>query len=69
MATVDRALLERTPAPCTALRPGPPKPRKPAATKPGLNRQERVISAAYLALIVTLVAFMAVTGLVAWLGT
>jgi hypothetical protein len=69
MATVDRALLERTLAPRTALRPAPPKPRKPAATKPELNRQERVISAAYLAMIVTIVAFMAATGLVAWLGT
>ena len=69
MATADRALLEQTPAPRTALRPAPPKPSKPAATKPELNRQERVISAAYLAMIVTIVAFMAVTGLVAWLGT
>jgi hypothetical protein len=68
MATVDR-VLERTPAPRTALRPAPPKPRKPAAIKPELNRQERVISSAYLAMTVTIVAFMAVTGVVAWLGT
>jgi hypothetical protein len=63
---MDKALLERAPAPATPL--PPPKPRKLAATKPQLNRQERVISTAYLAMIVIIVSLLAVTGLGAWLG-
>jgi hypothetical protein len=41
--------------------------RLPAA-KPEMNRQERVISTAYLVMIALIVAFLAVTGLVGWLG-
>jgi hypothetical protein len=46
----------------------PPKRRKLAAAKPAMNRHERVIFTAYLSMIVMIVAFLAVTGLVAWLG-
>jgi hypothetical protein len=45
-----------------------PKPRKLAVAKPAMNRHERVIFTAYLSMIVMIVAFLAVTGLVAWLG-
>jgi hypothetical protein len=41
--------------------------RLPAA-KPEMNRQERVISTAYLVMVALIVAFLAVTGLAAWLG-
>jgi hypothetical protein len=68
MDSVDQALLERAPAPPTPLPLAPPKPWRPAATKPQLSQQERVISTAYLAMIVIIVVFLAVTGLVAWLG-
>jgi hypothetical protein len=46
----------------------PPKPRKLAAAKPAMNRHERLIFTAYLSMIVMIAAFLAVTGLVAWLG-
>jgi hypothetical protein len=69
MDTADQMLLERTPAPPTQLQPTPPKPKETAPTNCGLNRQERVISSAYLAMFVITVAFLAVTGLLAWLGT
>jgi hypothetical protein len=46
----------------------PPKPLKLAAAKPAMNRHERVIFTAYLSMIVMIAAFLAVTGLVAWLG-
>jgi hypothetical protein len=46
----------------------PPKRRRLAASKLVLNRRERLISTAYLAMIVIVVAFLTVTGLVAWLG-
>jgi hypothetical protein len=45
-----------------------PKPRRLPAAKPEMNRQERVISTAYLVIIALIVAFLAVTGLVASLG-
>ena len=45
-----------------------PKPWRLPAAKPEMNRQERVISTAYLVMIAPIVAFLAVTGLVAWLG-
>jgi hypothetical protein len=69
MDTADQMLLERTPAPPPPLQPAPPKPQETAPTNRGLNRQERVISSAYLAMFVITVAFLAVTGLLAWLGT
>jgi hypothetical protein len=69
MDTADQMLLERTPAPPPPLQPTPPKPQETAPTNRGLNRQERVISSAYLAMFVITVAFLAVTGLLAWMGT
>jgi hypothetical protein len=65
MNTADKALLERAPALPSSLPLAPANPGKPAATKPQLNRQERVISTAYLAMIVIIVVLTAVTGLVA----
>jgi hypothetical protein len=69
MDPADEMLLERTPAPPPPLELVPPKPQETAPTNPGLNRQERIISSAYLAMFVITVAFLAVTGLLAWLGT
>jgi hypothetical protein len=69
MDTADQMLLERTPAPPPPLQPAPPEPQETAPTNRGLNRQERIISTAYLAMFVITVAFLAVTGLLAWLGT
>ena len=69
MDTAHERLLEQSPAFAAPPQLAPPKPRKLAAAKPAMNRQERVISTAYLAMIVVVVAFLAVTGLVAWLGT
>jgi hypothetical protein len=69
MDTADQMLLERTPAPPPPLQPAPPKPQETAPTNRGLNRQERVISSAYLVMFVITLAFLAVTGLLAWLGT
>jgi hypothetical protein len=69
MDTADQMLLERTPAPPPPLQPAPPKPQETAPTNRGLNRQERIISSAYLAMFVITVAFLAVSGLLAWLGT
>ena len=69
MDTADQMLLERTPAPPPPLQPAPPEPQETAPTNRGLNRQERIISSAYLAMFVIIVAFLAVTGLLAWLGT
>jgi hypothetical protein len=45
-----------------------PKRRKLPEAKPEMNRQERVICNAYLVMIALIVAFVAATGLVAWLG-
>jgi hypothetical protein len=65
--TVDQRLPTRAPPPAR-LSLAQPKPRKLPAAKPEMNRQERVISSAYLVMIALIVAFLAVTGLVAWLG-
>jgi hypothetical protein len=65
--TADQKLSTRAPSPAR-LSAAQPKPRKLTATKPEINRQERVISTAYLVMIALIVAFLALTGLVAWLG-
>jgi hypothetical protein len=67
MAHVYETLLEQE-----AVRVAPPplatpKTRKPGAVRPEMNRQERLISTAYLAMIVMVAAFLAVTGLVTWM--
>jgi hypothetical protein len=63
----DQRLPTRAPAPAR-LRLAQPKPRRLPAAKPEMNRQERVISTAYLVIVALIVAFLAVTGLVASLG-
>jgi hypothetical protein len=69
MAAADETLLEQTPVPLALPQPRPAvrRPRKLAAAKPEINRRERLISSAYLVVFVLLVAFLAVTGLVALL--
>jgi hypothetical protein len=69
MAPANETLLEQTPAPIALPQPQPAatKPRKLAAAKPELNRQERLVSSAYLVMFVLVLAFLAVTGLVALL--
>jgi hypothetical protein len=44
------------------------EPLQLAPAKPEINRQERVNFTAYLVMIGLVVVFLAVTGLVAWLG-
>jgi hypothetical protein len=63
----DQRLPTRAPASVRLLL-AQPKPRRLPAAKPEMNRQERVISTAYLVIIALIVAFLAVTGLVASLG-
>jgi hypothetical protein len=65
MAPADKTLLKQEPAPVAPPPPATPKPRELVAAKPEMNRQERLISTAYLAMIAMIVAFLAVTGLVA----
>jgi hypothetical protein len=69
MKTVHGRSLRQAPEPVAPLQLVPPKPRRLAAAKPELNRQERLISAAYLAMLVIVVAFLTVTGVLALLGT
>lgn len=65
MDTADQSVLTRAPAPAAPLPLARARPRMIAPAPPKMNRQEHVIFTAYLALIVT---FLAVAGLVAWLG-
>jgi hypothetical protein len=67
LETADHSLPTRAPA-LAGLTLAQPKPRKLPAAKPEMNRQERVISNAFLAMVALIVAFLATTGLVAWLG-
>jgi hypothetical protein len=57
--TADQRLPTRAAAPAR-LSVAQPKP----AAKPEINRQERVISTAYLVMLALIMAFLAVTGLV-----
>jgi hypothetical protein len=66
MDNASQTVLERAPAPAAPSPLAQPK-RKLAPAKPQTNRQERLISTAYLAMIALIVAFLVVTGLVAWL--
>jgi hypothetical protein len=63
----DQRLPTRAPGPAR-LSLAQPKPRRLPAAKPEMNRQERVISTAYLVIIALILAFLAVTGVVALLG-
>jgi hypothetical protein len=69
MAPADETLLEQTPARVALPQPRPAatRPRKLAAARPEMNRQERLISTAYLVMFALVAAFLAVTGLVALL--
>jgi hypothetical protein len=69
MAAADETLLGQTRAPVALPQPQPvaTRPRKLAAARPEMNRQERLISSAYLVMFVLVLAFLAVTGLVALL--
>jgi hypothetical protein len=69
MAPADETLLEQTPAPVALPQPHAVahRPPKLVAAKPELNRQERLISSAYLVMFALVLAFLAVTGLVALL--
>jgi hypothetical protein len=69
MAHADETLLQQTPAGVALPQPQPAatRPRKLAAAKPETNRQERLISSAYLVMFGLVLAFLAVTGLVALL--
>jgi hypothetical protein len=64
--TSTRTLLERAPAPVARSPLTHAQERAPA--RPEMNRQERLTSAAYLAMIALIVAFLVVIGLVGWLG-
>ena len=68
MDSVGQTLLKTTPAPVAQSPLAQPRLRKLAPAKPEMNRQERTIFAAYLAMIALIVAFLVVAGLVAWLG-
>jgi hypothetical protein len=64
--TSNQTLLETVPAPLARSPLAQPEQRTPA--RPEMNRQERLTSAAYVAMIALIAAFLAVTGLVAALG-
>ncbi len=66
MDTSKQTLLETPPAPLA--RSPLAQAEKRVAARPEMNRQERLTSTAYLAMIALIVAFLVVTGLVAWLG-
>jgi hypothetical protein len=68
MNTADQRLLTRAARPDSRLRPAQAKPLKLGPAKPEMNRQERASFTAYLVMIGLIVAFLAVAGLVAWLG-
>jgi hypothetical protein len=66
MAPPGETSLDQEPAP--AAPPVTPKAPKLVAAEPGANRVERQISTAYLAMVALIVAFLAVSGLVASLS-
>jgi hypothetical protein len=67
MDTADQRSLTRAPGLDARLELTQAKPLKLAPAKPEMNRQERAVFTAYLVMIALIVAFLAVTGLVAWL--
>jgi hypothetical protein len=68
MDTADQRVLPRAPEPVAPLALAHAKPLKLAPAQPMMNRQERVTFTAYLVMIALIVTFLAVMGLVAWLG-
>lgn len=68
MNTVDQELLAQATGHVARLRVAAPKPRRVAHAEPEMNRQERVIFTAYLAMIALVVTFLATVGVAYWLG-
>jgi hypothetical protein len=68
MDTADQPLLTRAATPGTRLLVAQAEPLELAPGRPEVNRQERVRFTAYLVMIGLIAAFLAVTGIVAWLG-
>ena len=68
MDTAELTLPEGAAAPIAPSALTEAKPRRLAPAKPEMNRQERVVSSAYLAMFALVVAFLVAAGLVAWLG-
>jgi hypothetical protein len=68
MDAANEMLLRQESVPVAPSRPAPAKARKPAAARPEMNRQERVIFTVYVGMIVMIVAFLAAAGMAAWLG-
>jgi hypothetical protein len=65
MDTADQTSLTRAASPVARLELTQAKPLKLVPAKPEMNRQERAILTAYLVMTALIVAFLAVTGLVA----
>jgi hypothetical protein len=68
MDAANEMSLRQAAVPVAPSRPAPAKLQKPAAARPEMNRQERVIFTGYVVMIVMTVAFLAVAGMAAWLG-
>jgi hypothetical protein len=68
MDTADQSVLTRAAALAAPLPLARARPRKIAPAPLKMNRQEHVIFTAYLAMIAQIVTFLAVSGLVVWLG-
>jgi hypothetical protein len=66
--SATQTLPEREPAAAPGSSLAQPRSRRVGRPKPELTRQERVASAAYLAMIALIVAFLAVAALLASLG-
>jgi hypothetical protein len=65
MDSANDIALRQASVPVAPSQPAPAKLRKPAAAKPEMNRQERVIFTVYVAMIVMIAVFLAVVGLAA----
>jgi hypothetical protein len=68
MESATQTLPDREPAAVAGSPMAQPRARKVARPKPELTRQERLASAAYLAMIALIVAFLAVAALLGSLG-
>jgi hypothetical protein len=68
MDAANEMALGQAAVPIAQSPPAPAKPRNPAAASPEMNRQERAIFTAYLAMIAMVVAFLAAVGVAAALG-
>jgi hypothetical protein len=68
MDSANEMALGQAAVPVAPSQPAPAKPRKPAVAGPEMDRQERVIFTAYVAMIGVMVAFLVAVGLAAALG-